>query len=201
VPSHESEVDDQRVPFTDYGLSKLVGERLSRAFQKQYGLAYTVWRPFNIITPFEKAEREPGFSHVFADFIDRLILRRENPLQVIGDGEQIRCFTWIDDVAGAIAHHSFDDATRNETFNIGNPEPITMKELAQRIFRAGQRRGLVPAGSTLAFNHRPTFVDDVRVRVPSIEKAQRVLGWNPTVKTDESVDRCVVEAAAHAVSR
>jgi UDP-glucose 4-epimerase len=196
VPSREEDVDDMRIPFTDYGLSKLVGERLSRAFQKQYDVPFTIWRPFNIITPFERAEKEPGFSHVFADFIDRLIVQKENPLRVIGDGKQVRCFTWIEDVARAIAEFSLDERTRNQAFNLGNPEPITMVELGQMIFKVAQQKGAIPRHQQLRFAHRPGFADDVRVRVPSIDKAAKVLGWTPTVQTRESVTRCVEQAIA-----
>ncbi|HVY43249.1 MAG TPA: NAD-dependent epimerase/dehydratase family protein [Hyphomicrobiaceae bacterium] len=196
VPSREEDVDDMRIPYTDYGLSKLVGERLSRAFQRQFGLDFTIWRPFNIITPFERAEAEPGFSHVFADFIERLIIKRENPLAVIGDGEQVRCFTWIGDIASAIAEFSFDERTKNETFNLGNPEPTKMKELAQLIFKIGQEKGAIAGGKPLTFGHLPTFPDDVRIRVPSVDKAAKVLGWKPQVKTEESVRRCVDQAMA-----
>jgi nucleoside-diphosphate-sugar epimerase len=198
VPSREEEVDDMRIPLTDYGLSKLVGERLCRAFAAQYGLRYTIYRPFNIITPFERAEAELGVSHVFADFIERLIVRREDPLPILGDGEQIRCFTWIGDVARGIAQTLFDPSTDNETFNLGNPDPITMKELARKIFACGKDRGAIPPSAELRFTHRPTFSDDVRVRVPAIDKARRVLGWAPSVTVDEAVDRCVRRALDHA---
>ena len=60
-----------------------------------------------------------------------------NPLPIIGNGQQIRCFTWIDDVAQAIADHSFSSKTCRETFNLGNPEPITMIQLAQMIHEIG----------------------------------------------------------------
>jgi nucleoside-diphosphate-sugar epimerase len=195
VPSVEEDVNDMRVPSTDYGLSKLMGERLSRAFLAQYGVNFTIWRPFNIITPHEKAESEPGISHVFADFIERLIIRKENPLKILGDGEQIRCFTWIGDVAHAIAKFSFDDRTMNETFNLGNPEPMKMKELAQMIFDVGRARGILSRDQQLTFEHLPVFPDDVRLRVPSVEKAARVLGWRAEVKTRQSVETCVAELA------
>ena len=194
VPSREEHVGDMQIPFTDYGLSKLMGERLCRAFERQYGVAFTIWRPFNIITPFEKAEREPGFSHVFADFVDRLIVKKENPLRIIGDGEQIRCFTWIEDVAAAIAGFSFDERTRNEAFNVGNPEPMTMKDLARLIFAAGQARGIIAARQELTFEHSAAFADDVRIRVPAIDKVGRTIGWAPQVKTRDSINRCVDKA-------
>ncbi len=196
APSREEDVEDMRIPSTDYGLSKLMGERLSRAFKQQFGMDFTVWRPFNIITPFERSEGEPGISHVFADFVERLIVRNEFPLKVIGDGEQIRCFTWIDDIASAIAKYSFDERTKNETFNLGNPEPMTMTELAKLIFEAGKRKGVISADKKLTFEHLPTYSDDVRLRIPSVDKAERLLGWKPTVSTAESIDRCVDQAVA-----
>ena len=191
TPSREEDVEDMPIPKTDYGLSKLVGERLCRAFEQQYGLAFTIWRPFNIITPFERAESESGISHVFADFIKKIIIDHSNPMEVLGDGEQVRCFTWIDEVACAIGKRSFNEETRGQTFNLGNPEPITMKQLAQRIFANAQARHLIGQDQRLGFTYRPIYDDDVRLRIPSIEKAQRILGWNPKVKLDEALERCI----------
>jgi nucleoside-diphosphate-sugar epimerase len=182
-----------QIPLTDYGLSKLVGERLCKAFKQQYGLDYTIWRPFNIITPYEKAEEESGISHVPADFIHKLVINKQNPMEILGDGEQIRCFTWIDDVASAIAKYSFLNITKCEVFNLGNPEPVTMKELAQKLFEKAKQRGVIETAAKLTFTHRPIYNDDVRIRIPSIEKAQSKLHWNPTVTLDEALDRCVDE--------
>jgi len=192
IPVHEDDVYDMQIPFTDYGLSKLVGERMSKAYKTQYDLDYTIWRPFNIITPYEKASEEPGMSHVFADFIKRIVIQRQNPLEILGDGEQIRCFTWIEDVASAIAKYSFGDSTKCEIFNLGNPEPITMNELAKRIFYKAKQRGIVK-DANLSFSHKPIYSDDVRIRVPSIEKAQRQLNWKPTTKLEDALDRCINE--------
>lgn len=190
-PSREDTVRDARVPLTDYGLSKLVGERLCQAFGRDYGLRYTVWRPFNIITPYETAEDEPGISHVFADFIDKLLVRRQNPMDILGDGEQVRCFTWIEDVASAIAEFSFAPVTLGQAINLGNPEPVTMKELAALIFRKGQERGIIDPGATLSFNFQSIYDDDVRRRIPDIAVASRLLGWRPSVALDEALDRCI----------
>lgn len=194
VPTSEDDVAEMKIPNTDYGLSKLVCERLCRAFQEQYGLDYTIWRPFNIVTPYEEGEDEPGMSHVFADFIRKLLEERQNPMEIFGDGEQIRCFTWVDDVARGIAVHSTEDRTRNEIYNLGNPSPTTMKELARLIFTKGQDRGVTPEDETLSFDHRPIYDDDVRKRIPDVSKAKRELGWEPTVGLDEALDRCVDEA-------
>jgi len=191
VPVHEADTNDMQVPLTDYGLSKLVGERLCHAFHRQYGLKYTIWRPFNIITPYEKGEDEPGFSHVFADFIKKIVVDRCNPVEIFGDGEQIRCFTWIGDVAAAIARYSLEPETDCEVFNLGNPEPVTMRELALRIHALARKRGLIEADRELTFKQLSSYEDDVKTRIPSIEKAKRILAWQPKVNLDEALARCL----------
>jgi nucleoside-diphosphate-sugar epimerase len=189
-PHHEDDVWESTVPSTDYGLSKVVGERYSMAFAEQYDVSYTIWRPFNIITPYEKSEDEAGISHVFADFLRKILVEKQNPMEIFGDGEQIRCFTWIDEVAAAIATQSFASATENEAYNLANPEPVTMKELARRIFENGTERGLIE-GERLEFDHVPIYDDDVKERIPSVEKATADFGWEPRVKLDDSLDRCI----------
>lgn len=191
-PSKEEDVDDSLIPSTDYGLSKLVGERLVKAFALQYGLEYAIWRPFNIITPHEKGENELGTSHVFADFMKHIVLEKKQVLPIIGDGEQVRCFTWIGDVARGIADHSFSEKVRNQAFNLGNPEPVTMKHLAKLIYDGAVERGLVsPADGGLQFESKLSFSDDVRVRIPDVSKAADILGWKPTLTTAESIGRCL----------
>jgi nucleoside-diphosphate-sugar epimerase len=189
-PHHEPDVWENKVPSTDYGLSKVVGERYSEAFEDQYDVDYTIWRPFNIITPRERSEDEPGMSHVFADFIRKILVEKQNPMEIFGDGEQVRCFTWIDEVAGAIGRQSFAPETRNEAYNLANPEPVTMKELAQRIFEHGKERGLV-SGDSLEFDHVSIYDDDVKKRVPSVEKARSDFGWDPEIKLEDSLERCL----------
>ena len=193
VPSEESDVDSMLIPLTDYGLSKLVGERLSKAYYKQYGLKYTIWRPFNIITPYEKAEREIGFSHVFADFIDRIIIKKEQPLRIIGSGNQVRCFTWIEDVSDAIAEYSLDSKSDNQIFNIGNPVPIQMKDLALKIKDIAVHKGYLSKQTTV-FEHLEAPLDDVKIRVPSIDKIHNEFGWLPKVSLEDALDICIDEA-------
>jgi UDP-glucose 4-epimerase len=191
-PSKESDIADSLVPSTDYGLSKLVGERLVEAFARQYGLEYLVWRPFNIITPHEKGESELGTSHVFADFIKNIIIEKTKVLPIIGDGEQIRCFTWIGDVARGIADHSFSGVAKNTAFNLGNPEPITMKHLADIIYEGAVDRGLIERiDGGLKYESKMSFSDDVMIRIPDVSKAKEILGWEPTLKAAESVGRCL----------
>lgn len=189
----EEDPDKVPAPFTDYGLSKFTGERLSKAFCEQYNIDYTIWRPFNIITPHEKVTtNEIGVSHVFADYIENIIVKKMNPLPIIGKGLQIRCFTWIDDVATAIADYSFSDKTRNETFNIGNPEPISMMHLAELIHEYGMNEGILER-KPLGFKTVLEFPNDVEYRVPDINKITNKLGWQPTVKVADSIRMCLAD--------
>ncbi len=190
-PSAEEDVDSSLIPSTDYGLSKLVGERLSQAYWEQYGLKYVVWRPFNIITPYEIGESEQGLSHVFADYIRNIVKLKKNPLPIIGDGEQVRCFTWIEDIAKAIGTYSFDNKTDNQIYNIGNPEPITMKELARLIYEEAGRQGVVDSSSDLEFVTMKSYSDDVLRRVPDITKISNDLNWTPTLKVKDTVKICI----------
>ena len=186
IPVWESMIDEFEAPYTEYGLSKFVGERLSQAFAKQYGVDYTIWRPFNIITPYEKVNNQDlGVSHVFADYIENIVVKKMNPLPIIGDGEQIRCFTWIDEVASAIADYSFIDKTKNEIYNLGNPEPITMKQLAQMIFEEAGMSG------NLQFETVAKYLNDVTVRIPDVSKAKDLLGWEAKQKVRESIRKCL----------
>ena len=194
IPSSERLVRDMQAPSTDYGLSKLIGERLCQAFGRDHDLPYTIWRPFNIITPYETAEGDTGTSHVFADFIDKILIKRQNPLDILGDGEQVRCFTWVDDVASAIARHSFEPNTVGRAINLGNPEPVTMKELARRIFKKGQEIGVIAPQEELEFNSLDIYDDDVRLRVPDITLASTLLGWSPSIELDGALDICVSHA-------
>jgi len=159
-----------------YGLSQAIG------------MKYVIWRPFNIITPYESAEKEQGMSHVFADFVNNLVVKKMNPLPIIGSGDQIRCFTWIDDVARLIGEFSFDDKTDNEEYNIGNPEPITMKELALLMYE-----GTEP----LQFETVREYKDDVMIRIPDVTKAIEQLGFEPSVKVKESIERCLTHIRGH----
>lgn len=190
----EEDIDTVATPKTEYGLSKFFCEKLSLAFHKQYGLEYTLWRPFNILTPYERKEAGHGMSHVFADFIDEIVIKRNPVLPILGDGQQIRCFTWIDEVAGAIADHSTSDKTNGQAFNVANLEPITMIELAKKIRKIAEEEFLIPFTDDLTFEHKPAYNNDVRYRVPDVTKIKEVLGWEAKMKVDDALRLCIKDA-------
>lgn len=190
----EEDTDKIIAPFTEYGMSKFVCERLSESFKKQYGIEYTFWRPFNIITPYEKKEEGHGMSHVFVDFIDELVIKKKNVLPILGDGQQVRCFTWIDEIASAIADYSFDPRTNGQSFNLGNPEPMTMIDLAKSIRKVAEEEFGVTYDAPLDFEHKPAYNNDVRYRVPSVTKAKDILGWEAKMKVEDSLRICIKDA-------
>jgi nucleoside-diphosphate-sugar epimerase len=190
----EEDIDTVATPLTEYGLSKFFCEKLSIAFEKQYGIEYTLWRPFNILTPYERKETGHGMSHVFTDFIDEIVIKRTNVLPILGDGQQIRCFTWIDEVAGVIADYSTNDKTNGEAFNVANLEPITMIDLAKKIRRIAQEEFRIPFTEDLTFEHKPAYNNDVRYRVPDVTKIKNVLGWEAKMKVDDALRLCIKDA-------
>jgi nucleoside-diphosphate-sugar epimerase len=184
-PLTEDMVTGSTAPLTDYGLSKFVGERMCHAFHKQYGLDYVIWRPFNIVNPNERAMKEQGFSHVIADYLTNIVLNKLNPLPIIGSGNQIRCFTWIDDVAKIIANYSFDPQAVNQAFNIANPEATSMRALAEKIytFSGGTEK--------LLFETVKQYQNDVQVRLPSIEKLNSTFGIQQFQPVDQTIEKCI----------
>src|SRR5258708_761137 len=106
LPFKEEDVDIYPSPRTGYLFAKLYSERSCQAVGEQYGQAYSIWRPFNMLSPKERSisfrGRRTAFNHVYADFIRMLVVEKMNPLPLIGDGEQVRCFSWIGDVADGI---------------------------------------------------------------------------------------------------
>ncbi len=184
---------DIRPPATEYGLSKYVGEKMVLAAHKQYGLDYIIWRPFNILNPTEIADPSKGDSHVFADFIHEIIGEQKETIPIFGNGEQIRCFTWIDDVARAIADYSFRYNTDElKIYNIGVNDPITMKDLAQLISNIGSQLGLCKK-QELKFETIKNIPLDVKFRIPNVNKIKKTFGFEVTKTLEEGIEECLLE--------
>jgi nucleoside-diphosphate-sugar epimerase len=186
----ENDVHLNPAPLTGYGLSKYFGEELIRLTAlKNPNKTYTIFRPFNIINPREKSSRELGYSHVFADFYDNIIVKRLNPVPIIGSGYQIRSFTWIDDVVECMSDNSLNPIAFNDVFNIGRDEPIMMVDLANMIHRVGKERGLIPFEETLEFETVKSYHRDVQYRVPDISHTLNDLGFEAKTSLYDSINR------------
>ncbi|MEX0822531.1 MAG: NAD-dependent epimerase/dehydratase family protein [Rhodothermales bacterium] len=159
-----------------YAVSKLASEHLASNYHKQYGMKTVSVRPFNIYGPGQVGE---GAIH---HFVRRAIA--DEPLIVHNDGSQIRAWCYIDDIVDAIMLCLDRDEAVGQVFNIGNARStLTIYDLAQRIIR------LSGSGSEIRFEERDG--SDVEIRIPSIDKAVDLLGYQPVVDLEEGLERTI----------
>ncbi len=182
-------------PRSNYGFQKLAVEYWARGAWDQYGVPFTIVRPFNAVGVGETravgdAEEESGniklaLGHVVPDLIQK-VLKGQDPLEILGDGSQVRCYTHGSDLAEGILAAMTHPAGRNEDFNISNPTPTTVLELAELVWH----RIKGPA-EPLRITHAEPFEHDVQKRIPSVDKARDVLGFTAKVTLDEMLDELV----------
>jgi nucleoside-diphosphate-sugar epimerase len=185
-PTTEAHLLDCPAPRSAYGFSKLAGEVYTRAAHDQHGLRYTICRPFNAYGPGERPDPyEPGIAHAVPDLIVK-VLAGQLPLQIFGSGEQTRTLTHVRDIADGIVAALASDAGLNEDFNISASQELTVADIARLIW---DECGRDPAH--LEFEHLPSFEVDVQRRWPSVEKAQRLLGWEAQVPLREGIAETV----------
>jgi UDP-glucose 4-epimerase len=180
-PTREDHLPDCPTPRSAYGFSKLTGEVYVRAAHAEHGLRFTICRPFNAYGPGELPDAEPGIAHAVPDLI-RKSLRRLRPLPIFGTGEHTRTLTHVDDIADGIVTATASPAGLNEDFNISAAEELTVAEIARICWIAC---GNPP--DALEFEHLPTFEVDVVRRWPSVEKAERLLGWRARIGVEEGI--------------
>jgi nucleoside-diphosphate-sugar epimerase len=174
-PTTEEYLDRCPVPRSAYGFSKLAGEYWCRAAADEFGLRYSIVRPFNAYGPGEMPGDEPGIAHIVPDLIERA-LRHERPFPIFGSGEQTRTLTHVDDIAAGIAAALTHDAAVGEDFNVSAAEELTVRQITQIVWEAcGNDPG------ELELEHLQSFEVDVQRRWPSTEKARRVLGWEARI--------------------
>lgn len=183
-PTPEVAIDKTPMPITSYGFSKLVGEQYCRAFWEEYGLKYVILRPFNCVGPREIPEEEPGMAHVIPD-LTKKILRGDYPLEIYGDGMQTRCFTDVQDVVRGFTLAMEQRGADCEDFNIGNPHETKIRDLAKMLWKVCGRK------EPFKLKHLSSFKHDVRRRVPDITKAKRILGWEPQIPLQETLQKYV----------
>ncbi|MFI5046365.1 MAG: NAD-dependent epimerase/dehydratase family protein [Acidimicrobiia bacterium] len=191
-PSFEGQELEIPPPISSYGFQKLAVEYYARAAHQQYGLPYTIVRPFNCVGTGEMralsdVEVSSGnvklaMSHVVPDLVQK-VTKGQDPLHLLGDGTQIRHYTYGGDLArGIVAAMEHPDA-RNDDFNLSTATSTTVLELAENIWC--RLRG---PHEPFRFVSDEPFDHDVQRRVPSVEKAHRVLGFDATTTLDEMLD-------------
>lgn len=159
-----------------YAVSKLATEHLALSYHKQYDLPTVSIRPFNIYGPRQVGE---GAVH---HFINRAI--RGEDLTIHGDGSQIRSWCFIDDIVDGVVTTLDSEAAVGHAFNIGNARStVTIYHLARLIVR------LAESDSALKFHEIDRT--DVELRIPNIDKARELLGYEPQVNLDEGLLRTI----------
>lgn len=171
-PSKERDLLKIPPPVSAYGFSKLIGEWYCHAFHEEFGLDYTIIRPFNAYGINEKPEIEVGYAHVIPDLIKK-ILSKQYPIELLGNGKQKRCFTHVSDIAKGIILAMESPKAVNEDFNIGSNQEITILNLAKLIW---ERCGM---NKPFKVKFVKGFKYDIKKRVPSSKKAREILGWKP----------------------
>lgn len=189
---------DERVcppPQSTYGFQKLACEYYAQGAKEQYGLPYTIIRPFNCVGTGEKralcdeeilsGNVKLAMSHVVPDLVQKVV-KGQNPLHILGSGDQIRHYTYGGDLARGIRMCIESDAAINKDFNLSTEKSTTVLELAEKIWRKIHGDKL-----PFAYTSDDPFPYDVQKRVPAVEKAERLLGFKAETSLDEILDEVI----------
>lgn len=183
-PSKEKDLQVISLPLSSYGFSKLMGEWYCKAFQDEFGLDYTIIRPFNAYGINEAPGEEVGYAHVIPDLIKKII-SGQYPLELLGNGKQTRCFTHVSDITKGIIMAMESLNAINEDFNIGSEEELEMLALAKLIWKQCK------ADRPFKVKYIKGFRYDIQRRVPSSKKAGKILDWKPQKKLDKELPRII----------
>ena len=159
-----------------YAVSKLAGEYLAHSYFDEFELPTVSVRPFNVYGPGQVGSGAIHHFTVRALDGDELVIH--------GDGSQIRAWCYVDDVVEALLAILERDEAVGEVFNVGNPRSVvTVFDLAARI------RRLASSESEIVF--RPLHYTDVEMRIPNVDKARKLLDWEPRVDLDDGLARTI----------
>jgi nucleoside-diphosphate-sugar epimerase len=182
-------------PVSTYGFQKLASEYFARGAHEQYGLPFTIVRPFNCVGIGERrAVRDTdvmsgnvklALSHVVPDLVLKVI-RGQDPLHILGDGSQVRHYTYGGDLARGIRLAMESPAALNEDFNLSTAVSTTVLELAETIWRK-----VNGPGRPFRTISDPPFEHDVQMRVPDVHKAREVLGFEATTGLEDMLDEVI----------
>jgi UDP-glucose 4-epimerase len=169
-----------------YACSKAMDEFLALAYWKQKHLPVVIVRFFNTVGPRQTSR----YGMVLPTFV-RQALAGE-PITVFGDGKQSRSFTYVGDVVGALLKLMVEPKAIGQVFNIGNPQEVTIGDLAQRVKKmTGSASAIQLVPYEKAYD--PGFEDMPR-RVPDLTRIHSLIGYEPKVDLDEIIERVIADA-------
>jgi UDP-glucose 4-epimerase len=194
-PSYEGQQRQVPPPKSSYGFQKLAVEYFAQAAWDQYQLPFTIVRPFNCVGIGEgralgevevlSGNVKLAMSHVVPDLVQK-VLKGQDPLHILGDGSQIRHYTYGGDLAKGIVTAMEHPAALNQDFNLSTAASTTVLELAALIWR--KIKG--PDVPFRCISDDP-FEHDVQRRVPATDKAREVLGFEATTPLEEILDEVI----------
>jgi nucleoside-diphosphate-sugar epimerase len=194
-PSFEGDERKIPPPLSSYGFQKLSVEYFAKAAWDQYKLPYTIVRPFNCVGVGEaralgEVEVKSGnvtlaMSHVVPDLVQKVI-KGQDPLHILGTGEQVRHYTYGGDLASGIVTCMEHANAENEDFNISTATSTTVLELARLIWSK-----IHGTSKPFTYVSDAAYEHDVQRRIPSVEKAKRVLGVSCETSLDEMLDEVI----------
>lgn len=193
-PTPEIEIKNCPPPSSTYGFQKLASEYFAKGAWEQYQLPYTIIRPFNCVGVGEEdsiSEHEVTsgniklmMSHVLPDLVNK-ILKGQDPLHILGCGDQVRCYTNGLDLARGIRLTIESENAINNDFNLSTPVATTVLELAELIW------SILKPNEDFRHVCDVGFEYDVQKRVPDTTKAREVLGFEAKVSLKESVEEVI----------
>lgn len=193
-PTPEGEQLKCPPPLSTYGFQKLSCEYFAKGAWEQYKLPYTIIRPFNCVGVGEKRavyDREIysgniklAMSHVVPDLIQK-VLKGQDPLHILGDGSQIRHYTYGGDLAVGIRLCLESEKAVNEDFNLSTKQSTTVLELAELISKK------IRKDKPFKYVSDKPFTYDVQKRVPATEKAKKILGFEAKTTLDQMLDELI----------
>jgi len=182
-------------PRSTYGFQKLATEYFARGAHEQYGLPYTIVRPFNCVGIGERrALRDHdvmsgnvklAMSHVVPDLVQK-VLKGQDPLHILGDGNQVRHYTYGGDLARGIRLAMESERALNEDFNLSTARSTTVSDLAGLIWRK-----IHGPDRPFRFVSDEPYQHDVQMRVPDVTKARDVLGFEATTSLEDMLDEVI----------
>ncbi len=175
-----------------YAESKAIDEFLGLAYHRQFELPVVICRFFNTVGP-----RQTGsYGMVIPRMVQRALAGQ--PITVYGDGTQSRCFCNVRDTLRAVMALTFEPKAVGEIFNIGSQEEITIRALAERVqARTGSTSEIVSVPYEQAYEKG---FEDMHRRIPSIEKIQQWVGWQPMIPLDQTLDEVIAYFREHSTT-
>jgi nucleoside-diphosphate-sugar epimerase len=194
-PSKEGDERTVPPPLSSYGFQKLAVEYYAKAAWDQYKLPYTIVRPFNCVGVGEgralgevevlSGNVKLAMSHVVPDLVQKIV-KGQDPLHILGSGEQVRHYTYGGDLAKGIIAAMEHEKSHNEDFNISTAESTTVLDLAEVIWKK-IKGDAVP----FRFVSDDPYEYDVQKRVPDVTKAREVLGYEATTSLSTMLDEVI----------